>query len=83
MTVYLLKKNVLLYFLNNQKVIVLDIILSEVFVSIPCVPPQTFIRLLNKTNNLNYLFSHKIYCSINVFNVFLFFLQLYIFRRSE
>ncbi len=64
----------------------------EVFVSIPWAfypmlvglypvwgPPHTFIRFLNKINNLNDLFSHKICCSINVqYNVYIFFLPLYI-----
>ncbi len=30
------------------------------------LPPHTFIKLLNKINNLNDLFSHKICCLINV-----------------
>ncbi len=49
----------------NLDIIKQNIILAEVFVSIP---------FLNKINNLNDLFSHKICCSINVqYNVYIFF----------
>ncbi len=49
----------------------------------PLLPPHTFIWFLNKMNNLIYLFSHKICCSINVpYKVYIFFAIIH-FRRSE
>ncbi len=78
-----------MYFIFQNKQIIVQTLLkalAEVFVSISCafypnewgksplLPPHTFIRFLNKINNLNDLFSHKICCSINVqYNVYIFF----------